>query len=205
MKNLRKYVRLSVNVGMMHFPVISRCVLGTILSGMSKVMFSSTSTEIASFLQLWGGYFIINGPWNLVIAHPPCTDLAVSGARWFREKQMDFRQQKACVFFMRMMLCSAERIAVENPIGIMSTCYRNPDQIIQPYQFGDPFEKKTCLWLKNLPKLESTNIVTPPPRQQLKSGRTIPVWYSNAKHSERQKIRSKTFPGIAKAMAEQWG
>lgn len=157
------------------------------------------------FFTVGGGYFIINGPWDLVIAHPPCTDLAVSGAAWFREKQMDYRQQKACVFFMRMALCTAEKVAVENPVGIMSTCYRKPDQIIQPYQFGDPFEKKTCLWLKNLPKLEYTNIVTPPPRQQLKSGRTMPVWYSNAKHSERQKIRSKTFPGIAKAMAEQWG
>ena len=102
---------------------------------------------------------MINGPWDLLIAHPPCTDLAVSGARWFREKQIDFRQQKACVFFMRMMLANAERIAVENPIGIMSRCYRKPDQIIQPWQFGHGEVKTTCLWLKGLPPLIPTDIV----------------------------------------------
>ena len=81
--------------------------------------------------------------WDLVIAHPPCTDLAVSGARWFPEKQKDFRQQKSIVFFMRMFMANADRIAVENPIGIMSGCFRKPDQIIQPYQFGDPVRKAT--------------------------------------------------------------
>ena len=98
-----------------------------------------------NFFTVGGVWVNIFGPWDLVIAHPPCTDLAVSGARWFREKQMDFRQQKACVFFMRMMLCNAEHIAVENPIGIMSERYRKPDQIIQPYQFGHPAKKSTCL------------------------------------------------------------
>jgi len=130
----------------------------------------------------------------LVIAHPPCTDLAVSGARWFREKQMDFRQQKACVFFMQMMLCNAEHIAVENPIGIMSTCYRKPDQIIQPWQFGHGETKSTCLWLKGLPELKPTDIV---------SGRETRI-HKLPPTADRAKLRSKTYPGIAKAMAEQW-
>ena len=142
-----------------------------------------------------GGWHNINGPWDLLIAHPPCTDLAVSGARWFREKQIDFRQQKACVFFMRMILATAEKIAVENPIGIMSTCYRKPDQIIQPWQYGHGETKATCLWLKNLPKLEPTEIVTE--REQR-------IW-KLPPSPDRARIRSKTYSGIAKAMADQWG
>lgn len=134
------------------------------------------------------------GTFDLVIAHPPCTDLAVSGARWFREKQIDYRQQKACVFFMQMMLCSAKHIAVENPIGIMSNCYRKPDQIIQPWQFGHGETKSTCLWLKGLPKLLPTDIV---------DGREQRVW-KMPPSTDRAKLRSKTFPGVAKAMAEQW-
>ena len=113
------------------------------------------------FFTLGGVYGCVEKQWDLVIAHPPCTDLAVSGARWFPEKQKDFRQQKACVFFMQTMLNTANRIAVENPIGIMSECYRKPDQIIQPYEYGDPYKKSTCLWLKNLPLLRPTNIVKP--------------------------------------------
>ena len=160
---------------------------------------------------------MINGPWDLLIAHPPCTDLAVSGARWFREKQMDFRQQKACVFFMRMVLANAERIAVENPIGIMSTCYRKPDQIIQPYEYGHPETKKTCLWLKNLPKLEPTEILEKPKGGWLNQSFTPDgryksfVNYDNRgkimswNDPETAKIRSKTYTGIARAMAEQWG
>jgi hypothetical protein len=157
--------------------------------------------EIVIFLQ-WGGVWSnIYGPWDLVIAHPPCTDLAVSGARWFREKQMDFRQQKACVFFMRMMLCNAEHIAVENPIGIMSTCYRKPDQIIQPYQYGHPETKSTCLWLKNLPLLHETNNVYEHMMTLPVKERERILWLG----SNHGKERSKTYPGIAKAMAEQWG
>lgn len=149
----------------------------------------------------------IQGPWDLLIAHPPCTDLAVSGARWFREKQMDFRQQKACVFFMRMMLANAERIAVENPIGIMSNCYRKPDQVIQPYEYGDPYRKSTCLWLKNLPTLKPTDIVEPKlVSYQCKNGKiaTFSADYG-AGGGENGKRRSKTYPGIAQAMADQWG
>lgn len=141
-----------------------------------------------------GGLHIIEG-WDLIIAHPPCTHLAASGARWFPEKQKDFRQQKAIVFFMRLMLAPCPRIAVENPIGIMSTCYRKPDQIIQPWQFGHGEVKATCLWLKGLNPLQSTDIV---------DGREARIW-KMAPGPDRAKERSKTFPGIAKAMAEQWG
>jgi len=130
---------------------------------------------------------------------------------------MDFRQQKACVLFMRMMLCNAERIAVENPIGIMSKCYRKPDQIIQPWQYGHPETKSTCLWLKNLPKLQPTNILEKPEggwenQQIAKDGHyggflnrnengKIMAW----NNPETAKLRSKTYTGIAQAMAEQWG
>ena len=152
------------------------------------------------------------GPWDLIIAHPPCTDLAVSGARWFPEKQKDYRQQKACVFFMQMALARCDRIAVENPIGIMSTCYRKPDQIIQPFQYGHPVRKATCLWLKGLPKLTPTNIVSTEEdqygfsiggnlRYATDENGTIIGW--NDPRTAR--IRSKTYTGIAKAMAEQWG
>lgn len=130
----------------------------------------------------------------MIIAFPPCTDLAVSGARWFAEKQADGRQQLAINFFMRFANANCEKIAIENPVGIMSSHYRKPDQIIQPWQFGHGETKKTCLWLKNLPLLEPTNIV---------EGREQRIWRM-APSEDRSKLRSKTFPGIAKAMAEQW-
>ena len=160
-----------------------------------------------SIITMGGQWVNIDGPWDLIIAHPPCTDLAVSGARWFPEKQRDFRQQKACVFFMQMMLAKAKRIAVENPIGIMSTCYRKPDQVVQPYEYGDPHRKSTCLWLKGLKPLKPTNIVEPELVTYVnKKGRTVTDdvihWYSGGGCG---KQRSKTFPGIAKAMADQWG
>ena len=153
----------------------------------------------------------IPGKWDLIIAHPPCTDLAVSGARWFPEKQKDFRQQKACVFFMQMALADCDRIAVENPIGIMSSVYRKPDQIIQPYEHGHPVRKATCLWLKGLPKLKPTDIVSTKEDEHGfsiggalrfavdENGKTI-SWND----PRTAKARSKTFPGIAKAMSEQW-
>lgn len=154
-----------------------------------------------------------NGSWDLLIAHPPCTDLAVSGARWFPQKQKDFRQQKSCVFFMYFTLAHCERIAVENPIGIMSSIYRKPDQIIQPYQYGHPIRKATCLWLKGLPLLTPTNIV--PQGDYDENGFSIGGalrWAvdENGKtlswnDPRTAKARSKTFPGIAKAMADQWG
>ena len=207
MRNRRKSARHSVNADMTHSLVTCRCAVAVILNGISLEIALITSMEIVSSLQSGGGYYLINGPWDLLIAHPPCTDLAVSGARWFREKQMDFRQQKACVFFMRMILSNAERIAVENPVGIMSTCYRKPDQVIQPYEYGHPARKQTCLWLKNLPKLKPTEIVQPEKLQyKCKSGKIVTFsgdyGWGGQKGAKR---RSKTYPGIAKAMAEQWG
>ena len=157
-----------------------------------------------SFKTVDGMEHHIEGQWDLLICHPPCTDLAVSGARWFKEKQADGRQQRSIEFFLKFTTAKCQHIAIENPIGIMSTYYRKPDQIIQPWQFGEPFEKTTCLWLIGLPNLEPTNIVEFPKRQKCKSGKTLPEWYSNAPKKDRGKIRSRTFPGIAKAMAEQW-
>lgn len=121
---------------------------------------------------------------------------------------MDFRQQKACVFFMRMMLCNAEHIAVENPVGIMSSCYRKPDQVIQPYEYGDPHKKTTCLWLKGLPQLVPTKIVEPILVQYTcKNGKvaTFSECYVRGFDGNRSKHRSRTFPGIAQAMGDQWG
>ncbi len=103
----------------------------------------------------------LNDGWDMMIAFPPCTHLAVSGAAWFKEKIADGRQQQGIDFFMEMINAPIEKIAVENPVSVMSTKYRKPDQIINPFQFGDPVPKKTCLWLKNLPLLEPTNIVEP--------------------------------------------
>ena len=147
---------------------------------------------------------LLSQDWDLIIAHPPCTDLAVSGARWFEEKRKTGQQQKSVEFFMRFTETCCEKVAIENPVGIMSSYYRKPDQIIQPYMFGEPYEKKTCLWLKNLPKLVPTEIVEPPERVKYESGRTLPKWYAECWHlspEERSRIRSKTFDG----MAEQWG
>lgn len=149
--------------------------------------------------------------WDLIIAHPPCTYLTVTGNRWFNiEKYGDKARERiqlreeAKKFFMEFINADCKYIAVENPVGIMSTTYRKPDQYIQPWWFGDPYEKKTGLWLKNLPKLEPTNPVQPEPRQQLKSGKSMPTWYSNAPKKDRERIRSQTFPGFAQAMAIQW-
>lgn len=144
----------------------------------------------------------IPGKWDMIITHPPCTHLAVSGAAWFKKKQEDGRQQEAIDFFMRFINADCEHIAVENPVCIMSTHYRKPDQIIQPWMFGHPEKKATCLWLKGLPLLTSTNDVS----EYMK---TLPKNQQERLHylppsPDRAKLRSKTFPGIARAMAEQW-
>ena len=140
--------------------------------------------------------------WDLIIAHPPCTHLAVSGMRWFKEGRKPlYLQDEAADFFMKFINANCERIAVENPVCIMSTRYRKPDQIINPWQFGHTQQKKTCLWLKGLPKLKETdNVYTEMMKLPVKE-RTA-IWQMGSGHS---KERSKTFPGIAKAMAEQWG
>jgi site-specific DNA-cytosine methylase len=140
----------------------------------------------------------LNKGWDAMIAFPPCTHLAVSGARWFPEKRKDGRQQQAVEFFMRIINAPIKHIAVENPVGIMSSMYRKPNQIIQPYYFGDTERKTTCLWLKNLPLLKPTNIVAP---IFSKSGYSKTHLGYGKKNST---MRSKTFPGIAKAIATQW-
>jgi hypothetical protein len=163
---------------------------------------------------------IINQGWDCMIAFPPCTHLAVSGAAWFEQKRKDGRQQQGIDFFMQIINADIKHIAVENPIGIMSKLYRKPDQIVHPYYFGDDTSKATCLWLKNLPKLnhskesdlfnEGCTWVEPKfTKFTCKDGKvkkfssTADRWYKNAE--ERSRERSKTFPGIAKAMATQWG
>jgi len=135
---------------------------------------------------------ILDDRWNLMIAHPPCTHLAVSGARWFKYKQKE--QAEAIAFFMALVNAPVEKICVENPVSIMSTRYRKPDQVIQPWQFGHGETKAICLWLKNLPVLRPTNIV---------KGRKPRVYYEPPS-TERWKNRSRTYHGIAEAMAEQW-
>ena len=150
---------------------------------------------------------LLSNEWDMILAFPPCTHLAVSGAAWFAQKRADGRQQQGIDFFMAFANANCDKIAIENPVGIMSTHWRKPDQIIQPYEFGDPFSKKTCLWLRGLPKLVPTNLVDPGERVRFASGKSMPKWYADAYRlspKERAKARSKTFPGIAKAMAEQW-
>jgi site-specific DNA-cytosine methylase len=158
--------------------------------------------------------------WDLMIAHPPCTYLTLAGNRWFKPEYKDkypTREQdrtEAIEFFQTLINANIPHIAVENPIGIMSSVYRKPDQIIQPWQFGDPFQKSTCLWLKDLPKLEHTNVVSKGEFIEWeckKTGRIKrqPKWYADAFQKtsdpvQRQKIRNTTFPGIAKAIAEQY-
>ncbi len=150
---------------------------------------------------------IINQPWDLIIAHPPCMDLAVSGARYFAEKIASGRQQQSVDFFLKFTDLNCPRVAIENPVGIMSTRYRKPDQIIQPYYFGHPETKKTCLWLKGLPELIPTNMVEPQYIIGRDGKKYSPVhYYSQWKDNEiRWKVRSRTYTGIADAMAEQWG
>lgn len=150
---------------------------------------------------------ILNDEWDLIIAFPPCTHLASSGAAWFEAKRKDGRQQEGIDFFNLFTNLDCPKVAIENPVGIMSTKYRKPDQIIQPYQFGDEYRKSTCLWLKGLPKLKPTNLVSMGEQITYKSGTTMPKWYAEAwklSPAERSKVRSKTFPGIAQAMASQW-
>ena len=141
--------------------------------------------------------------WDIIIAHPPCTDIAVSGAAWFKEKIADGRQAKAIDFFMQFAHDDCPRIAIENPICIMSRIWRKPDQIIQPYWFGHMEQKKTCLWLKGLPKLKPTHNVYSEMMELPKNQRER-IHYCPP-GPDRSKIRSKTFTGIARAMAEQWG
>ena len=155
---------------------------------------------------------LLKEPWGMILAFPPCTYLTCTGNKWFKpeySKRFPTRQQDredAVRFFMALANADCPRIAIENPVGIMSTRYRKPDQIIQPFQFGHAEKKTTCLWLKGLPKLKPTRIVTPE-LIYCASGATEPKWHMDTIHlpkDERSRVRSKTFHGIAVAMAEQW-
>ena len=141
----------------------------------------------------------------MMIAHPPCTHLAVSGAKHFAKKIADGRQRAALDFVQALMDAPISRICIENPVSIISTRIRKPDQIIQPWMFGHEATKTTCLWLKNLPALMPTKIVDRGTRHITKSGRSLPDWYNLPPSEDRWKIRSATFTGIADAMATQWG
>lgn len=138
---------------------------------------------------------VLDYPWDLMIAHPPCTDLAVSGARHFDQKRLDGRQQASASFFMMLAKADIPRIAIENPVCVMSSLWRKPDQVIHPWQYGHGETKATCLWLKNLPMLQPTNIV---------EGRE-PRIHKMPPSADRWKLRSETYEGIANAMADQWG
>lgn len=152
------------------------------------------------FTTMDGVWHEIVGEWGMLISHPPCTHLAVSGARWFKEglKPM-YLQDEAADFFMKFINAKCKKIVVENPVCVMSTRYKKPTQIIHPWQFGHPEQKRTCLWIKGLPKLRETNnvykyMMTLPVKQRTR------IWQLGSGHS---KERSKTYPGIAKAIAEQ--
>jgi hypothetical protein len=157
----------------------------------------------------YSGYF------DMMIAHPPCTFLAVSGARWMYNKDGSvnqnrlLNQNKALDFVKKLLNAPIHKIALENPISVISTKIRKPDQIVHPYWFGDEASKSTCFWLKNLPLLTATNMVGKGEKVYYKSGKSHPKWYADAlakskTPEERRKLRSKTFPGMADAIVNQW-
>lgn len=157
---------------------------------------------------------LLEEDWDLIISFPTCTFLTVTGNRWFNVEKYGEKalkrindRKEAINFFMLFANAKCNHVVIENPVGIMSSEWRKPNQIINPYQFGDAFEKKTCLWIKGLPNLKPTDIVEPPARKQFDSGKSMPEWYAelwSLPKDQRSTMRSKTFPGIAKAMATQW-
>ena len=147
---------------------------------------------------------VIDYPWDLMIAHPPCTALAVSGARHFDAKRLDGRQQAGASFVLWLSKVDIPRIAIENPVGVLSTLWSKPSQVVQPWQYGHPEAKATCLWLKNLPNLIPTNIV-PKPDKGYWDNQTPSGQNKLGPSADRWKVRSATYQGIADAMAEQWG
>lgn len=167
-----------------------------------------------SFVTCDGTLHKIDGKWDMIIAFPPCTYLTVTGNRWFdverygeKAAQRHKDREEAIRFFMAFANADCDKIAIENPIGVMSTEYRKPNQVVHPYMFGDPERKGTCLWLKGLPELKPTNIVEPNVVVYKNGKGTDSPWHMNTiglPKDERAKLRSKTFPGIAKAMADQW-
>ncbi len=149
----------------------------------------------------------LNKDWDLMIANPPCTHLAVSGARWFKDKNQ--KQKRAIEFVKKLYESNIPKICIENPVSVLSTQFRLPDQTVHPYYFGDPYQKKTCFWLKNLSKLVATHPLGPEPLFNkdadkgefvIHGGKKMPKWYSN-----KERNRDMSFPGMAKAMANQWG
>lgn len=193
-------------------------ILGDVTGILNPVHLLTEQLYGISFKTMDDKHHVIKGKWDLIIAHPPCTHLCSAGQHWFsRGKKDPVLREDAMNFFMRFANADCEKIAVENPVGVVSTRYRKPDQIIQPFWFGEPYTKRTCLWLKNLPPLEPTNILAKPVtgwnnqsfcnngkyggfKNYDKNGKVL-AW----NNPETAKIRSKTFPGIARAMAEQWG
>ena len=184
-----------------------------ILSDVSKLL--TTSKHARQFEVQTGKFEVLpKDGWDMIIAFPPCTFLTVTGNRWFNIERYGDKaikrhadRKEAIEFFKMFANADCDKIVIENPVGVMSSHYQKPNQIINPYQFGDPFEKKTCLWIKGLPNLIPTNIVEPPKRTEFASGKSMPTWYADAwklPKEERAKLRSKTFQGIAKAMAIQW-
>ena len=166
-----------------------------------------------SFKTMDGIEHSIDGKWDLIIAHPPCTYLTLAGNKWFKPEFVDRfpdrqKQRKEAVdFFMVIANADCDKISIENPVCVMSSQWRKPDQYIEPYMFGNPEKKKTGLWLKGLPLLKPTNIVEPV-IIHCKSGANEPRWHMETMRlprEERSRLRSQTFIGIAKAMAEQWG
>lgn len=184
----------------------------------------STTINGIEFKTCDGKEHFIYGKWDMIIAFPPCTHLAVSGARHFEKKRADGRQREGVEFFCKFLNADCDKIVVENPVGIISGDYiqkyfpdlaekyglpQKPSQIVQPYEYGHPNKKTTCLWLKGLPKLVPTEIINPEPDFVYPNGKKHPNWMMETLKKcktpeERSTARSKTFPGIARAMAEQW-
>ena len=202
---------------------ITQDVLQILNPGMQLEGLSHEYYGIKPFETADGVKHFVPGKWDMILAFPPCTHLALSGAKHFEKKRADGRQREGIEFFCQFLNADCDKIAIENPAGIMSggkyilthypelaNRYNIPvpeTQRIQPWMFGDPYEKTTCLWLKGLPELKATNPVEPEPRHITSSGKSLPAWYNNSSirmKGNRQTVRSKTFPGIAKAMAEQW-
>jgi hypothetical protein len=190
-------------------------IQGDVLEILSPTPYEEGCIDPINFETMDGKTHIIDGKWDMIIAFPPCTYLTVTGNRWFDVERYGEKaiqrakyREEAIEFFMVFANADCPRIAIENPIGIMSTAFRKPNQIIHPYMFGDPERKATCLWLKGLPELKPTNIVNPNIITYKNGKGTDSPWHMNTMglpKDERAKQRSKTFPGIAKAMAEQWG
>lgn len=190
-------------------------IQGDVLQFLNPIRLTVANEYGILFATCDGKHHLIKNKWDLIIAHPPCTYLTVTGNRWFNverygEKAIQRKKdrEKAVNFFMEFVNADCNKIAVENPIGYMSTAFRKPDQIIHPYMFGDNARKATCLWLKGLVPLRPTNTVEPEIIKYKNGKGTDNPWHMDTMKlppAERSKARSKTFPGIAKAMAEQWG